>query len=92
MSYALGLVMYEMLTGSRPFEDAGPGAVFRRMREVPSLPPAVAPYVHSIWESVIVKCMQIDPCARFKTVREVAKALRREEATERTGGRAPHSG
>jgi len=76
--YALGLVMYEMLVGSRPFPDSGPFAVFRRMREIPSFPSDVAPDLDAIWEGVVVKCLQIDPSARFQTVREVTKALCRE--------------
>ncbi len=73
--YALGLVMYEMLTGSRPFAEAGPLAVFRRVKTVPPAPCFVIPDLDPIWDSVILKCLQIDPADRFQSVREVSEAL-----------------
>jgi len=74
--YALGVILYEALTGRRPFEadalpllavrihegNAVPVAVLR-----PDLPPAVSAIVH--------QAMRIRPEERFQTARELAAHL-----------------
>lgn len=69
--YALGLVMYEMVTGQRPFA-AQP---YRRLAEPPVSPRVHAPTLDARWESAILRCLSADPSKRFGNARELVVAL-----------------
>ncbi|OYW11324.1 MAG: hypothetical protein B7X34_03325, partial [Acidobacteriia bacterium 12-62-4] len=74
--YALGLVMYEMATGSLPYTGDSPLQVaVRRLREKPKPPRAVAPEVDSRWEAVILRCLEAEPEDRFAEASGVIKSL-----------------
>ena len=75
--YSLGLVMYQMLTGVRPFEDETPImiAANRINKPVPS-PRSVDSTVDRMWESVIMKCLEREPERRFQSAAQVSNALR----------------
>jgi hypothetical protein len=74
--YALGVVLFECVTGRRPFESdniysmlhaIGAGNYPAPRTVKPDLPPAL--------EAVIARAMQLDPANRFPTVRHLAAAL-----------------
>ena len=76
--YSLGLVLYEMVTGSRPFRDESSWTeTLKRLTTVPAAPVKVAPELEQRWNSTILRCLARDPHKRFTSVREVAEALRR---------------
>ena len=83
--YSLGLVMYQMATGVRPFEDETPivMAANRLNKPVPS-PRSVDPSVDRVWESVIVKCLDRDPERRFQSAAHVSNALRGDSGGARS--------
>ena len=75
--YALGLVMYEMVTGSRPFHGDTPiSAALKRLTETPAPPRKFEPSLSGAWESVILRCLERDPGQRFATVAEIPPALK----------------
>ena len=82
--YALGIVMYEMVTGQRPFtgEDSLAIAV-RRLTEPPPSPRVHVPDLDPAWEAVILGCLRRDPAERFATAEDVARALRGEPLSTR---------
>ena len=74
--YALGLIIYEMVTGHRPFPDETPFAVaFRRLKEAPPSPRVHAPELDPRWEAAILHCLAIDPTVRFQSAHQVSQAL-----------------
>ncbi|MGA8504742.1 MAG: protein kinase [Candidatus Sulfotelmatobacter sp.] len=74
--YALGLVIYEMVTGVRPFAGDTPMSVAaKRLVEPPVSPRKFNPTLSAVWECVILRCLNRDPDKRFATPRDVAKAL-----------------
>jgi tetratricopeptide (TPR) repeat protein len=76
--YALGLVLYEMVTGKRPFEASTPlGAAVKRAKR-PMAASSLQPGVPSRVDRVIEKCLEYEPSDRYQTAGEVAKALRGE--------------
>lgn len=79
--YAFGLVIYEMVTGVRAFStNTGFGDVVRRLKEPPRLPRTLAPGLPELWESVILRCLEIQPGRRFGTAGEVADSLENANA------------
>jgi len=74
--YSLGCVLYEMLTGRRPFEAADPLAVaYKHVHEAPAPPTSVEPSVPPALETVTMRAMEKDPDARFQSVADMAAAL-----------------
>ena len=65
--YALGLVMYEMVTGAKP--------EFNRMNEPAPSPRIQAPDFDPKWESAILKCLLREPTNRFQTAGAVISAI-----------------
>lgn len=75
--YALGVVLYEMLTGRLPYSGGSAISVaVRRLREAPIPPREITPEIDPVWESVILKCLEISPADRFHTADAVVDALR----------------
>jgi hypothetical protein len=74
--YALGLVIYELFTGKRPFE-AGSFLEWKRVRSesvVPS-PSSHTTDMDPVVERVVLRCLENDPIRRPRTAAQVALAL-----------------
>jgi CRP-like cAMP-binding protein len=71
--YALGIVLYEMLTGFVPFAGRDPYATLRAHCEtdVPELPASLSPATRALVERALCK----DPRDRFATAAEMASAI-----------------
>ena len=74
--YALGIVLYEMLTGTVPFlaENALSTAV-KRLRETPVPPRVHLPGLDPRWDRTILRCLEREPARRFASAPEVLRAL-----------------
>lgn len=74
--YALGILLYEMLTGQVPFDADTPIDIIRQHVHVPfPSPRATRSELPEVLEEVIVKATQKDPDQRFQTVSEMVGAL-----------------
>jgi hypothetical protein len=78
--YSLGAILYELLTGCRPFEAPTMAALVEQItdRNRPPLPPSeVNPLVgrRSGLESVCLKCLEKNPAARYQSAEELARDL-----------------
>ncbi len=74
--YALGVVLFELLTGRRPFEGDQIAAIAIAHVEKP--PPAPSQFVDGIdpqLEQVVMRCLAKDPNDRFADGQELARAL-----------------
>jgi len=74
--YALGVVLYEMVTGQLPFTGDTPlAAAARRIHESPPAPHAVLPGLDRRWSAIILRCLSREPERRFRSATEVREAL-----------------
>jgi eukaryotic-like serine/threonine-protein kinase len=74
--YSLGLVMYEMVTGVRPFADPIPFAeATKRVKQPAPSSKILVPELDPAWEAAICRCLEAEPEKRFQTARELADSL-----------------
>ena len=85
--YSLGVTLYQMLTGHVPFESESDFQV--QYDHVNTPPPPLSlyyPYIPPGIEAAVLKAMEKDPAARFRTVEEFGAALERPDAVYSTPG------
>ena len=75
--YALGIVLYEMLTGKRPFEgDSAAAVALRRLTEDPTPPSAAGHRIAPGLERILMRALAREPADRFPDAGAFAEALR----------------
>jgi serine/threonine protein kinase len=83
--YALGIVIYEMLTGKPPFDGDTPVSVaVRHIQDLPDPPSNKNPKIPRGLEALILRCLEKDPRDRYTDGEALAKAL---DHYEDEGGR-----
>ncbi len=74
--YALGIMLYEMLTGKTPFQGANPFAIMNdRLLNNPIPPREADPSVSPQLQEVIYRALERDPKNRYATAREFLRDL-----------------
>jgi eukaryotic-like serine/threonine-protein kinase len=74
--YAFGVVMYEMVTGERPFITDSKGTVAQKhLNDAPKPPRDLAPHLDPNWNEAILGCLKKVPSERFPSATEVKAAL-----------------
>src|ERR1700686_4302553 len=74
--YALGIVMYEMLTGRPPFDGDPPVAVaMQHIQDAPVPPSQYNPGIPQTLEEIILRCLEKVPEKRFRNGSQLARAL-----------------
>jgi len=90
--YALGAILYELLTGRPPFQAATPlETILQVVKDEPPPPRAIHPNVPRDLETVTLKCLRKEPDKRYTSSAELVEDLRRwrsgEPVTARPQGR-----
>ena len=76
--YALGVLLYEMLCGSPPYEASTPQELIAAIRAgEPRLPAELDPDAPEPLQAVALKAMERDPALRYPSAAEMARDLRR---------------
>jgi serine/threonine protein kinase len=84
--YAVGVTLYEMLTGRLPFEsESAVGLAYKHIGEPPPPPRDLVPSIPPRLNNIVLRALAKDPQDRFTSAAEMEKALRAVQA----GGQQP---
>ena len=76
--YNLGLVLFEMVTGRKPFEGETVAEILAMQRSAPAPDPTtILPKIPGELAAIILRCLAKDPADRIATASELEEALRR---------------
>jgi len=91
--YALGVMLFEALTGSLPLDTTGPPSqVIQRIMETPPTPPSsVSDRIDRELETIILKALEKDKSRRYQSASELAQDIERYLAGEPILARRPSS-
>jgi serine/threonine protein kinase len=74
--YSAGIVLYEIFTGSLPFEGDSPLAVvLKHVNNAPPLPRSKNPRIDPRVAAIITKCIEKDAASRFQSFGDLHEAL-----------------
>jgi WD40 repeat protein/serine/threonine protein kinase len=88
--YALGTILYELLTGRPPFLSESAEITLARVASEDPVPPRrLQPRVPRDVETICLRCLQKEPNRRYSTALDLAEDLRRFLASEPIIARPP---
>jgi len=75
--FSLGIILYELCAGERPFQGDSLGAVFQAITQAAPVPLSERnPEVPAALAEVVERCLRRNPADRFQSGEELAAALR----------------
>lgn len=78
--YAMGVMLYEMLTGTVPFSGPNPFAVMNdRLINYPAPPTSLEPSISPQLQEIIYRALERDPKNRYANAREFAHDLEHQD-------------
>ena len=89
--FSLGVMLYEMLTGEKPFPGQNiTTVIYKIVNEEPVPPKQVDPSIHAGISTVVMKALAKDPEARYQSCREMLEDLHNYRAVVNQPG-SPNS-
>lgn len=74
--YSLGIMLYEMLTGTLPFDgDSSVAVAIKQLQEMPIRPSSIQPRLPKALDNIIFKAIQKSPGSRYQSAREFVNEL-----------------
>lgn len=81
--YALGAILYELLTGVRPFSGANIFSLLKQIVLAEPVPPGqIVGGLSRDLETICLKCLEKNPARRYPTAADLADDLRRFRSNE----------
>jgi hypothetical protein len=75
--FSMGVMLYEMVTGEKPFPGQNiTTVIYKIVNEEPVPPRQINPSIHPGISAVVMKALQKDPDQRYQTCREMLEELR----------------
>jgi serine/threonine protein kinase/tetratricopeptide (TPR) repeat protein len=79
--YALGLILYEMLTGVLPFTgESSYQLMYQRVHQFPKKPEIVTPDLPQYLSRICLRCLEKDPDMRYQNAREILADLKSQHS------------
>src|SRR6266704_3235318 len=76
--FSAGIILYQFLTGQKPFTGEGAWTVAKKIvQEDPPMPSSINVALSPAFDQVVAKALAKDPDQRFATAREFSQALKR---------------
>lgn len=75
--YSVGVILYELLTGRRPFEGSVDEVLMGQLQEAPVPPSRRRPDhgISAVLDAIVLRALEKDPRARYATAGDLAEAL-----------------
>ena len=73
--YSLGITLYQMLTGSLPFEGDSASVMAQHITQTPASPSEFNPDISDELEAILLKMLQKKPQHRFQSTDDLIKSL-----------------
>ncbi|WP_298575052.1 protein kinase [uncultured Luteimonas sp.] len=93
--FALGVALYHLATGQRPFGNpTSQRGLRRRLYQAPAPPRALQPDIPRWFQEIVLRCLEVDPDARHPSAAQLAFDLAHPEQVPLTqrAGRARRDG
>jgi serine/threonine-protein kinase len=74
--YSIGVMLYELLTGVKPFQGEFLDVIRATLHKAPEPPRRLEPSIPQPLEDICLKCLRKNPSLRYATAKEVADDLR----------------
>jgi len=88
--FALGVILYELLTGQRPFSGKSAAEVYSKILHARPTPPMVLePSIDDALQELLLKAIEKDPRDRYQSAEEFAAAIGAYRAGAGAGARTP---
>lgn len=76
--YSVGVMLYEMLTGQKPYDGDNPVSIaLKHMEEDPKAPREIVPAIPEALEEIVLHAMERDPAKRYQSAAEMIKDIDR---------------
>lgn len=73
--YSLGVIMYEVFTGKKPYTGDVMSVLFQHVEGKPVPPRQIDPGIAPMLEAIILKAMAVEPDDRFQSIEDLRKSL-----------------
>jgi len=79
--YSVGAILYEILTGKKPFEESTLLLRLKEEQQDPKRPSEIDANLPFRWDGTVARAMAKDPAARYQTAKEFLAAIHGSAAT-----------
>lgn len=82
--FSAGVILYELLTGEKPFKGDSSHSIQQAVRKLDPLTPSDAnPTLSPVWDKVIARVLAKKPTARYESARQFLEAIKDAHQAER---------
>jgi len=74
--FSAGVILYELLTGDKPFTGSVTSIMQKVLRQEPMEPSALNPTLSTAWDTVVKRAMAKKPDARFQSARQFSETIK----------------